>query len=231
MTSLNLFSFNNKKILFFWCKHSWDYKDSQTNQIKRIFESFAPDLVLVETTRLVKSNSEKEAVLKDGESGLATYLAHKKNIKVIAADPDEKIIIKILSEKYSKEELILYFLLRMLNQYQKLKIKPSFNYFLRYLIKRYKILDRKLSYSMFKKIFKKLLKKKFDPQALGTLTELFNPGKNMAITNTIAKDDSFLRDSYVLCILKVMLEKFNRILVIRGSGHANFFKKNIKILK
>jgi len=231
-TFLNMFSQKNKKILFFGSYHSWNPEDPEMDQIKKIFKKFNPTLVLVETTKLISPKDEKKAILQHGETGLVQYLAQKNQIKAIPADPNKKLVIKKLAKKYSKDELVLYFLLRTLDQYPKVKIKPKFNDFLKYVIKEYKKIFGHLSYQRFQRIFKKVLKKKFNPNSLGKLTELFNPEKNLTILNLIARDESFLRDSYTLSILKKMLKKFDRILIVKGIGHAKFFEENIpKILK
>ena len=231
-TSLSLFTGNGKKILFFGSQHSWNPKDPEMDQIKEIFKKFNPDLVLVEATKLTMPRSEREAILTHGEVGLIEYLARKRDIKVIPADPNEKQIVKKLLKKYSKEELVLYFILRTLDQYPKIGSKPKFETFLKSTIDYYRFLDPNLSYESFKRIFQKILKKNFNPNFLGKFTELFNPKKNLAITNAIARDESFLRDSYTINVLKKMFRRYDKILIVKGSGHTKFFKKNIpKILK
>jgi hypothetical protein len=226
-----LFTHKNRKILFFGSRHSWNPNNKQVKLIKNILKRFKPELIMLETTKIIEHKNLKEAIMKKGEVGLLEYLAKKNNIKAIAAEPKENYLARKLLKKYTKEALILFFVLRTLDQYPKMKIKPKFKNFVNFVIKEYKFLYPHLSYGKFKKIFTKLMGKRFDEKELGKLTKFFDPNRNLAVTNAISRDASAIRDIYTLNMMKKAFTRHNKIMIVKGCGHANFFEENFKKIK
>jgi hypothetical protein len=66
-TSNHFIHSQNRKILFFGSRHSWNLNNKQVKLIKNILKRFKPELILLETTKIIEHKNLKEAIMKKEE--------------------------------------------------------------------------------------------------------------------------------------------------------------------
>lgn len=103
----------NYKLLFLGTTHTLDPKSATIAEVKRLFDAFKPTTVLVEGGKWDIASNAEEAVTSGGEMAYATYLASQIKASTRSLELEPKQEVASLLERYSVEEIKLYYALRM----------------------------------------------------------------------------------------------------------------------
>lgn len=93
-------------------EHTRDPKDAQLDSIRRIFESYQPDIAFVEGRLGFLFSGLQEPVTEHGEGGLTVQLAKKKAIPFYTWEPEKNAEIRMMLETYTPKQLALFYSLR-----------------------------------------------------------------------------------------------------------------------
>ncbi|MGH2624770.1 MAG: hypothetical protein ACRDE7_13965, partial [Sphingobacterium sp.] len=109
------FNNQNKELLAVGFSHTYDINNPQLSVLKKLFQEFNPDIVLNEGGQITKKFKDgKEAVISSGEAGMLKYLSDLNNKKLINGDTPDSVEYKIMLSKYSKDDLLLYYIMERL---------------------------------------------------------------------------------------------------------------------
>ena len=103
-------------MLFFGTRHNFDPASAQRTELTRLFEQFAPTLLIVEGGAWPVATSADEAVRKYGEMGLVTFLAAKRGIRVASFDADFHAELLVVSQQFPAEVVKTYYVARLVPQ-------------------------------------------------------------------------------------------------------------------
>jgi len=128
---------NGTELMYFGARHSRSAEDTMFQDIQSKFDTFEPDIVLVEgMTDLEKqkdqivgwlrTQSNKDVIDKMGESGFVLKLAAEKNIDFISPEPDSQEEAQALLEQgFGKDEIFAYYFYRIIPQWHLQEDKPA----------------------------------------------------------------------------------------------------------
>jgi len=221
------FQNSNKSIVFFGANHS--NEPNQILSIKKEIDIFKPEVILLEGNyNLADYPSENEAILRGGSMGFASYLAKTKGINLLSNDPMEKEEIDFVLHGYGKEICFLYFFIRNFESITR-RGKGELNELAEVVISNFIKNSNWVNYNyslknleeIFKKIFKKTLVLNED------FRDYVNPTIKLSLLNQISEELSEFRDKFMLNLIKNLLNKYNRIFIIKGKSHL--INQRIKI--
>jgi len=228
-------STNSQTLCFLGTHHIYDPYHPQIGKIKKSWFKFLKKkidknncIVLTEGGIRPIESSEKDAILKHGEAGLMSFLSHKACIRNISPEPDEKFEIKELEKQFSKEQIEYYYFARTVLQWNKLKVKPEFNSYIRRYLDRDKLItgweNFDFSVSNLISIHNKRHDHDFDPTECERCVYKFsNPSQN-----PVASASSHIRDEHIVNEIIKLWEAGKSIFIVYGSGHAIVCQKAIK---
>jgi hypothetical protein len=215
---------SNNILCFIGAKHSNDPNDPQFEIIKNHFDNFVKKtegknrLILIEGGVMPLCENEENSIQQFGEPGFAVYLSSKVNIKVICPEPDESLETAKLLEKFSKDEIAVYYLCNIVSQWQRINSKENLDdYTAKYLgYYFYKSVWQGFDFSLtnLKKLYQKVLGKEFNENDREFIYEFVKPSD----TN-ISGASSDIRDEFILNQIKELWNK-NNLFIVYGSGHA-----------
>ena len=217
----------NKELVILGSIHTNDQKHSQFKIFKDKFSSLNPEVVFVEggweNSSIIKL--EKDSI-KKGEMAFLVFLARKKKIPIVGWEPGMDKEIIYLLKKYSKDELFAHFILRTIRQYVQYRKPRSY---LSKQIEEFKSISKWKGYDYSLKHLKEIHQKIFGVKFNPTNANLYNIPPYVAegdlslgpsVLNYVASDEMVFRDSFAVKKILKSLNKYKRILVIMGSGHA-----------
>ncbi len=218
---------STKIISFFGSMHSKEKE--QIENIKSEIDDIDPDLVMVEDGYYAcKYSNEEEAIEKGRELGFAAYYAKERNIPVVSNDPSDVEDVKYIVDKFGKNLAFLYFVLRFVNQtlvWEKKINDEEINQSIDIFKSESNWDDFDYSIANFFEIYKEVLGKGFEYNL--DHSDLFDPGKNICKLNEVSKVQDEFRDKFMIDKLKELLRKYNRIFIIKGNGHLDYFVKYV----
>ena len=229
---LEKFNFKNKEIIFIGTNHGPEKE--KINYLKKNILLLKPDLILIEGGfENATFKSEKESINKGWELGFVSFFAKKNKISLKGNDPSDEECINFIASKYSKDLAFLYFILRNLNMLLKQNPEQSNNDKIKIILEDFRKnskWDYNFSWKKFLHLFEKEFKELFNINK--DYTNYFNPNLNLSRFNYISKKLSLFRDNFIENKLTEYLQYNNKILIIKGGGHFENYKKLIKrILK
>ena len=225
---IRTFENKDRKIVFFGAHHSKNKE--QIEEIKRIISNFKPEIILIEDQFHQFTYPNEEAAIENGaEMGFACFFAKEKGIKVISNDPPRTEEYKYMENKYGREKVFIYYILRPLEQMKKQQPEIYKNIIVD-LIQNFKSEanweDFDFSQKSFNKIFEKIFLCPYDSNK--SFYDYFNPTLDLNLLNEMTRDLNMFRDDFMISILKEILKKFNRIFIIKGHHHLEKYKNKIK---
>lgn len=218
-----------KEILFVGSTHSRD--SAEIIQIKKVFEDFNPDVVLVEDEfDILEFLDEQDAINKGGDMGFVSFLAKKNGIKIISNDPRFEEDVLFLEKKYSKDLSFLYFFLR--NRCHSMKMRRfnknnTDNEILNYMLKKTNWQGYDYNLGNAERIFKKLFGYDIGYK---DYSDFFNPTLKINELNEATRQLNVFRDTYMIKLIKRMLEKNDKLFIIKGVHHLDKTKMEIEKL-
>lgn len=224
------FKSGGKCIYYLGVKHSTDKNNSQFSVIEHYFNDFLKVSEGTNIISIVEGGAPKpystieESIDKHGEVGFLVYLSHKKDIPVISPEPPQDYEKQRLLKKFRKDEIISYYFVRQVIQYNRFTVKPDYEDYITHYLKEY---ERKLDWGNYdfslesvQKTFEKVTKSKFKRDDQYYLTEFDDPTEIKYITNSVARECSNIRDTYIIKRLVELWDKGYSLFIVYGSYHA-----------
>lgn len=110
--NLKLDSSTGGQLHYFGAVHSRDLDQQQFKEIENAWEDLKPDVAFYEGPNRPIFETREETIRKTGESGFVRYLAKKDGIPFITLEASPIAEVKGFLEKYSAEQVMLFFILR-----------------------------------------------------------------------------------------------------------------------
>lgn len=210
-------------LFYFGANHSTDPENHQFPILREYWKRFLEKtegnekIVLIEGGLRPLGNSEKEAIEKSSEGGLATYLAHKENIPIASPDisPDD------FAEKMDldKKQWFLASFLRWFESFQRnKKVKEDTLEEICEIIKRKDYWkDVEVTPEKFKTLYKQYVGKDFNENE--SQNDLVNPNRDDAVTNKLIRLHSDAREIKIVEDIEKYWKEGKSVFIVFGSGH------------
>mgnify|MGYP001390816190 CR=1 FL=1 len=230
-----------KQVLFYFgANHSRNPQNLQYKALRNYWNKFLKitqkenDIVLIEGTIRPIINNLNEAIKSGSEGNFITTLAFKENIPVVCADLNNNYFVKKYP-KLNKDEILLYWFLNWLNNFQNNNNNFSKNDFENAAKKWCRNQQAKeiwknkeISLSKLKNIYKKFLNKDFNEKE--SVNNLINPNRIETPINKIARLQSDARDENIVKEILKYWRKEKNIFAVFGRGHLIIQKQALKKL-
>jgi hypothetical protein len=196
-------------------------------KIEDKFFAFKPNITVNEGGDISKKiyTSKQDALLKDGEIGLAKILSDSLKIKTVDGDPTVEFEFKELLKTYSKGEFLAYIVTERLMWGLKgqhisdsMEIEKKYDAFIQnYIIKKGKIAltTTEQNFVFYKLNYQQLLKRPF---AISEL-EPTNPFEPDGKFQKIGRTSKEIRDQFLIQTVDKLLDTNDKIFIVFGGWH------------
>lgn len=227
----------DKAIFLFGANHIFNPEHEQFKQLEKFWIEFlstthpSKRLVFVEGGRRSFINNKARTIERDGEAGLATFLAKQARIPVQSPEPSPKYERRGLEKRFTKEEIELYYFARYVYQWNLYTKKPKFETYIKEFLRGEKVesgwKDFDFSLPNIEKVFMRELGRTFNHKDPRYLYSIINPTykKGPTIVNDVSKASGEIRDTYIVSRIIKSWDKGTSLFVVYGSGHINTLKK------
>jgi hypothetical protein len=218
-----------KRIVFIGCEHQADTNHAQFKAIEQYFDLVKPQIAFNEGGQVPDSvhyKTRNEGILKNGEVGILKHYADKAGIKMMNGDMSDSLQFAYTSRYHTQEEWYLYYMIERLIvpfYYEKNRKEPldtvfskiTKGYFTR---NSFKMSAEQLTLNHFKTVYKKYMGKPFDINDFDM--EAFDYINDNCKFCAIGRTSKMVRDSVLLTKIDNALDKYDRVMVTYGHGHA-----------
>ncbi len=109
----------NKELFWFSGIHGYNPENPMFRDIKEEFNSFKPDIVLVEGHFNDERFEDEISAIKSGESAYVSYLAMQNKLPCSDVEPPDSNLNKYLISKYGKRNVLTMYLIRQMIQWSR----------------------------------------------------------------------------------------------------------------
>ena len=209
-------------LLYFGSEHSVDITHPQFNLMNNLWNEFKPTIAFSEGGIWELEESREKAISKHGEHGFLRFLAERDEIPIHSIEPTEGEEIKYLLERFSPEELKLYYLLRQVVQHRRMGYVESIEDYIEKFIfifgNREGLKGVVNSVAEFEEIYSKYINEPGDWRNVPDTW--FNPLLDETIFNQIGQLSSRFRDEHMLKLLTEQVRNGNRVFAVVGLTHV-----------
>jgi hypothetical protein len=223
---------NDKELFWFDGIHCSDPNHRMFDDIKNQFDSFEPDVVLVEGGNNKPFTDKENAILGGGEPGYASYLGYQKNIPVLDIEPPMDNQYGFLIDKYEEKDILAMYIIRQMYQLQgEIKDSPKikiefYDYFIHFIEKMKEggfPINEQINPSFINNVLLPHLEIDVDDVNwkeidVGSII-YFNESKN--VIHDIWNDVTNYRDDYSVELIAELYNKYNRIFIMMGGDHID----------
>jgi hypothetical protein len=203
------------QLYYFGARHTNDSTDSQVRQIEDAWQGFRPDIAFNEGGSPPYEASAENAVRRSGEAGLVRFLAMRDDIPVTSIDPTRAEEVALLSRKFTREQVKLFFLMRSAMQF----------------IERNGTAGVDAEMERILKIFDGMPGLRGLPRTVDDIRDLyprypnvsrddFDPAKRGTLFNEIARAGSEFRDRHMIDLVVRHLREGHRVFAVAGGSHV-----------
>ena len=217
------FKRDNKYLVVYGCRHSFDPGDSLFFDIEKRFKDLEPDLALNEGGEWRIFDSQEETIRKSGEQGFLRYVSKKYAVPVMSLEPPPEKEYEYIFKKYSKKDVLLMYFCRQISQLQRAQGIKSFEEYMSGFLKYLKesgmpVSDEETELENLIKIYEEFFNEEFNWE--GFEPKNVWPNYNRTLLNEISREVSLFRDKYIVNFIKEQLSKNDRIFVLIGVSHV-----------
>ncbi len=221
-----------KELFWFDVSHSNNPDDVMFRLLENEFDSFSPDLVLVEGGANSFEGTRDEAVL-EGENSFGAYLAKTANIPVEDIEPPFIKQIEYLQNKYASEDIFAMYALRQIGSMELMPEDISINFDefaldeIQYLTNEGLLYEGKTSDDVL------ITLNKYLPEPMNRDNWL-----NLNVYRVYAKEKGVVNDVYLdvveyrnIHLVELIQERsltYNRILIVMGGQHLLDTKEELQ---
>ncbi|MBT2620144.1 hypothetical protein [Chryseobacterium sp. ISL-6] len=217
----------DKHLIAMGVSHTYNDNDPQISEIKQTYLQFKPDITINEGGQITKKfDSEKEAVEQNGEVGLLKYLSDIDHKPLMNGDIEDSLEFKLMLKKYSKEDLLLYYIMERLviphlnGAYGNKTIEELYTKAIqKWFIQEGFPVDKELqNFEGYKKLYQSKMGHPFQ-LSMNPDIELFDYVNPNCTYCTIGRNSKILRDSILLEKISSELKTHGKVMVAFGHGH------------
>lgn len=109
------------RLVYFGARHTYDPNDPQLARIEKLWLMLEPDLAFFEGAdpeNIPAPVKTREEVVRGGEPGFVLFLASRDGVPVKTLEPSRRDEIALLLEKYSAEEVKVFYVLRQVPEFK-----------------------------------------------------------------------------------------------------------------
>jgi hypothetical protein len=209
-------------LLYFGTEHTTDVNHPQFDLMDSLWNEFKPTIAFSEGGIWELEESREKAISKHGEHGFLRFLSERDSIAIHSIEPMADEEIEYLLERFSPEEVKLYYLLRQVVQYRRMKyIEPIEDYIEKYIFifgDNERLQGVINSVNEFEEIYSKYIDEPDDWRTIPATW--FNPLLDETIFNQIGRTSSRFRDEYIVKKLTEQVYKGSRVFAVVGLTHV-----------
>lgn len=212
-------------LFYFGSNHAHDPQDEQYPKLTELWHEFLHQtdgkkcIVIVEGGIRPVHPTKTQAIIKDGEAGYATFLAHQASIPCMSADPDDQYLETELRKKFSAYEI--YFMRftdvwHQFNERRKNGLKTNLK---KYLQKFNGFLGHK-NLKYFQNLYQQLFDEPFDVNNQTKIRNIINLKDHNHIIGKIHRQNNILRDEYIINQIQTLIDQGKNVFIVFGATHA-----------
>lgn len=221
------FANQNQILFYFGANHSCDPENKQYPLLQQEFSDFLEItkgkncIVLVEGSLRGVAQTKHEAITEQGgEGGLITLLAHQANIACMCPEPQDEYLHTELLKTFSHDEILYRHFAQICLQFNRYKegthLSITFERFHNGYCKKFHFADL----DTMKKIHATLFHTAFNPNDKQFFYDITNPVDDATVINLICRQESILRDQYIVATISKLLAQDKNIFIVYGATHA-----------
>ncbi|MDD2773691.1 MAG: hypothetical protein PHP45_08335 [Elusimicrobiales bacterium] len=238
------FSTGGKSLWFVAAHHSNSVETDTFRLIKKAFTEFKPQALIVEGVERERGTSAEsyKSLVKDadldktkfwlnGERGYAVAFAVKQKIACVGGEPPEKYLNEELRKKYSMKDVFGFYVVRYIPQLKRQNPDKKIDFdkwYEKNAQRDWPITDAPVSLSEFKAWYGEKNKEKFDFDKIDNEISAPISGGKALFTQQVSYEVGIVRDIAILENIADMLNQYDRVLIVYGSGH---FEQQAKALE
>ena len=221
----------NKRLVFVGCEHVRDTSHPQFAAIERYFNDLKPQVAFNEGGQVkdsVRFQSRNQAAARNRETGCLKYFSDRAGIRMMNGDISEREEFPITLKKHPREELFLYYVMeRIVNPYligmygngpfEEIYEQRITKWFV---ANGFPLAPEEQSVAHFKELFRKHVGVPFKPEINFDNIEKFDYINDNCKFCAIGRTSKVVRDSVLLTKIDQALDRYDRVMVTFGHGHA-----------
>lgn len=209
------------RLVYVGVNHGNEPESLEMSLIERLWSQLAPELALNEGGDPPSREDRDEAIRHDGEAGLVRYLARRDHVPVTSLDPTRAEQVAALRDRFSVEQLKLYFCLLQVSHLQRNPIESLEDRMRRV----FQVLGRIEALECEPNTLEELRSLYRETFAgAGRLEDVpsswFDPTREDTILNRISRASSGFRDEFVIARLTRELSEGKRVFAVMGVSHV-----------
>lgn len=202
-------------LYYFGAEHVYDPAHPQNAKIEAAWDAFKPDIAFTEGGSPPAEKTKEEAIRKAGEAGLVRFLAARDNVPTTTLDPTRAEEVAVLSSRFTREQIKLFFLLRAAAQFgarnPREKIDAEMERILGIYAGTSGLNGSPRTVAELEAAF---------PNFRDAKLEWFDPVRNDTFFNAISRAGSNYRDRYVVDRLVAHVKEGRRVFAVMGGSHV-----------
>ncbi len=221
----------NKRIVFIGCEHIQDTIHAQFDAIETYFKTLKPQIAFNEggqQSDSVRYNTKNEAIIKNGETGCLKYLSDKAGIRLMNGDIADSVEFSLTLKKHPKDKLFLYYIMERvvipyLNgaygniAFEQLYEKAVAKWFV---ANKFPLSREEQDIAYFKRLYLHYIGAPFELEMNDKIENFDYINGGDCEFCAIGRTSKMVRDSVLLGKIDKALDKYDRVIVTFGHGHA-----------
>jgi hypothetical protein len=209
-------------LYYFGAEHAYDPAHPQNAKIEAAWEAFKPDIAFTEGGSPPLEKTKEEAIRKAGESGLVRFLAARDNVPVTTLDPTRAEEVAVLSSRFTREQIKLWFLVRAAAQFAARNPREKIDAEMERILAIYAgtsgLNGSPRNVAEIEETFARLLPGHGDYR--DAKLAWFDPVRTDTFFNEMSRAGSHYRDQFVVDRLVGHVKAGRRVLAVMGGSHV-----------
>ncbi|MDR6653636.1 hypothetical protein [Chitinophaga ginsengisegetis] len=229
----------NKRLVFIGCDHNRDSTHPQFKAIEKYFNDLRPEITFNEGGQMPDSthfSSLNQAASTRGEPGCLKYLSDKAGIRMMNGDTEDSLEFSITLKKYPQGQLLLYYLMERLvipylygaygsEPFEKVYNKAIENWFIK---EGFPVSASQKTFDGFKQLYQHYTGVPFEAKLTPEIEKFDYINGGDCRFCAIGRTSKMVRDSILLDKIDQAFNKYDRVMVTFGHGHAVALKPALK---
>ncbi|GAB3884833.1 hypothetical protein [Spirosoma agri] len=220
----------SKRLVFVGCTHVRDSTDQQFTTLQRLFSELNPQVGFNEGGQLKQSQhypSLHKAAFQTAETGVMKYLCDQAGIALVNGDTPDSLEFSLALSYYPKQELYLYYVMeRIVIPYlslgnQQPAFEPYFDEVVGSFVREgFPLATSEKSLRYFKVLYQQYMNRPFELALTQAVEQFDYTNGGSCHFCEIGRRSKMIRDSVLLTKLDRTLDRYDRVIVTFGCGHA-----------
>ena len=221
----------NKHLVFIGCDHNRDTAHKQFAILEQYFATLHPQIAFNEGGQITDSvhyRSKKEAILSKGETGCLKYLCDQADIAMMDGDLNDSTEFGITLKKYPKNELLLYYVMERMvipylnGAYGSISFEEFYNKAINawFVKPGFPLVGHEKEFSYFKELYQTYIGHPFELKMSADIERFDYVNGGDCKFCAVGRTSKMVRDSVLLTKIDHSLDKYDKVIVTFGHGHA-----------